>query len=187
MNLPSILESILFIAGEPVTINRLSKLAKKPEEEVIKALDELSANLAGRGIALIRKEHSAVLATNPKAQPFVSEIAREEFDRELTRAALETLSIILYKGPVTRSEIDFIRGVNSSFTVRNLMIRGLVERALNPKDARTYLYQPSMELLAFLGVESLENIPQYSEFRSKIDEYFQNLSSPNDSIGVGLP
>lgn len=187
MDLPSVIESILFISGEPVTISRLSKIAKKSEGEVIKALDELEANLAGRGIILVRREHSVALVTSPEAQLYIDEIAKEEFDRGLTRAALETLSIVLYKGPVTRPEIDFIRGVNSSFTVRNLMIRGLIERTLNPKDARTYLYKPSMQMLAFLGVGSLESIPHYSEFRAKIDEYLQNQSSKDDAMGVGLP
>lgn len=187
MNLSAIIESILFVSGEPITINRLSKLIQKPEEQVVEALDELAANLDGRGIVLVRKDHSVVLATNPQAQPFVDKIAKEVFDRELTRAALETLSIIIYKGPVTRAEIDFIRGVNSGFTVRNLMLRGLVERILNPKDGRAYLYQPSMQMLTFLGVKKIEEIPQYLEFRSKIDEYLQNPAFNLDSMGVGLP
>lgn len=190
MNLSSIIESILFVSGEPITVNRLSKLVKKPEEDVVKALDELGESLGGRGVVLIRKDHSAVLATSPAAQSFIDEIAKEVFDRELTRAALETLSIIIYKGPVTRTEIDFIRGVNSSFTVRNLMLRGLVERTVNPKDGRAFLYQPSVELFAFLGVKKIEEIPQYSEFRSKVDEYLQNSSSAGETMGetmgVGL-
>lgn len=188
MNLSSIIESILFISGEPVTINRLSKIAGASEEEIGKALDELAVNLDRRGIVLVRKDHWVVLATNPLAQPFVDKIAKEVFDRELTRAALETLSIIIYKGPVTRAEIDFIRGVNSGFTVRNLMLRGLVERTVNPKDGRAYLYQPSIQMLAFLGVKKIEEIPQYLEFRSKIDEYLQNPAPNIDStMGVGLP
>lgn len=191
MNLPAIIESILFVSGEPVTINRLSKLIQKSEEQVAEALDELAANLDGRGIVLVRKDHSVVLATNPQAQPFVDQIAKEVFDRELTRAALETLSIIIYKGPVTRPEIDFIRGVNSGFTVRNLMLRGLVERTVNPKDGRAYLYQPSIQMLAFLGVKKIEEIPQYLEFRSKIDEYLQNpalnIDSTMGAMGVRLP
>ena len=175
MDLTAAIEAILFISGEPVTIFRLAKLIQTSEEKIRESLEELAKMLAGRGITLLLKDDSAALATNPEQAGIVSKIAKEEFDRGLTRAALETLSIIIYNGPVTRPEIDFIRGVNSSFTIRNLMIRGLIERSPNPKDARAYLYRPSMQLLAFLGVEKLDSIPQFADFRADMDEYLGQL------------
>ena len=164
----------MFVSGEPVSIARLTKLTKKSASEVAAALDELSANLEGRGIVLVRKDEEAVLATSPEAADVVADIAAEEFNHDLTRAALETLAIIIYKGPLPRAEIDFIRGVNSGFSIRNLMVRGLAERVPNPKSTRTFLYRPSMELLAYLGVAKVDDIPQYKEFRVKMDEYLKS-------------
>lgn len=175
MKLSSLIESILFISGEPVSMARLMKLAKKSADEVTAALEELAVGLEGRGIILARKDDEVVLATSPAAATVVSEIAAEEYARDLTRAALETLAIIIYKGPLSRSEIDFIRGVNSSFSIRNLMVRGLVERIPNPKHARTFLYRPSMELLAYLGVAKIEDIPEYRDFRAKMDEHLKSI------------
>ena len=159
---------------------RLTKLAKKPMSEVEAALDELTANLEGRGVMLVRKDDEVMLATSPAAAGIVGQIADEEFDHDLTRAGLETLAIIIYKGPLTRPEIDFIRGVNSGFSVRNLMVRGLAERIPNPKYARTFLYRPSMELLAYLGVAKVEDIPEYRDFRLKMDEHLNSVQEKNE-------
>ena len=79
---------------------------------------------------------------------------------------METLAIILYKGSVTRSEIDYIRGVTSTFILRNLAIRGLVEKYINEEDKRTVLYKPTIDLLSYLGVESTEKLPSFSDLNS---------------------
>ena len=77
----------------------------------------------------------------------------------------------LYKNGVSRAEIDYIRGVGSSYTLRNLMVRGLVERIPDEKDSRVWLYRPSFEFLKYMGIEKLENLPQYDEFRKEIAEF----------------
>jgi segregation and condensation protein B len=69
---------------------------------------------------------------------------------------------VLYKGPITRAEIDYIRGVNSNFILRNLQVRGLVEKIDNPADQRSYLYKPTFQLLEFMGVTRLEDLPEYA-------------------------
>ena len=98
-----------------------------------------------------------------------SDHTKEELNRDLSKASLETLSIVLYKNGVSRSEIDYIRGVNSSFTLRALSVRGLVERILDPKDNRRYLYRPSFELFSFMGIKSVQELPEYGEVNKSIE------------------
>jgi segregation and condensation protein B len=98
--------------------------------------------------------------------------------RDLGKAGLETLTIILYKHPIKRSEIDYIRGVNSSFILRNLLIRGLIER-LTEKEGlgRGYLYKPTLELLSHLGVSKIENLPESASITSELE----NFATQNES------
>jgi len=94
---------------------------------------------------------------------------KEELNKDLSKASLETLSIILYKNGASRADIDYIRGVNSSFTLRAMAIRGLVEKTIDKKDSRRYIYKPSFELLSFMGVKSVEELPDYSEVSNSIN------------------
>jgi segregation and condensation protein B len=88
----------------------------------------------------------------------------------LTKSSLETLSIVLYKNGVSRSEIDYIRGVNSSFILRNLIVRGLIEKITDPKDSRRLLYRPTFDALSFMGITSIEQLPNYSEVITQLQE-----------------
>ena len=88
--------------------------------------------------------------------------ASEEYERDIGDAGLEVLAVLLYEGPSTRAMIDYIRGVNSSSTLRNLLLRGLVERSGNPEDGREYLYRPTTDLLAHLGSPTRESLPEYA-------------------------
>lgn len=169
------IESILFLKGEPMTIKQLSKLLKKTESEIKSALSSLQEKLSERGIRLLKKEDSFMLATAPESSKFTKELIKEEFDSELSKAALETLAIVVYRGPITRAEIDHIRGVNSTFTARNLLIKGLIEREINPKDSRSYLYKSSFQLLQYLGIQSIKDIPEYEDFNKKTEEFIENV------------
>ncbi len=84
------------------------------------------------------------------------------------KASLETLTIILYRGPITKSQIDYIRGVNSNFILRGLLIRGLIEREKNPDDERGFIYKPAIELITHLGIGSLSGLPEYTETQAQI-------------------
>lgn len=170
MNLENTIEAILFFKGEPVSIDRLKRILHKSETEIIEALNTLEQNLANRGIVLMRKGDEVMLATNKKAGDLIESLIKEELHKELGRAGLETLSIVLYLGPVSRSEIDYVRGVNSTFILRNLLIRGLVERIDNPKDKRSFLYQGTFELLSYLGVKTIQELPEYQTTRTEIEE-----------------
>ena len=87
---------------------------------------------------------------------------------------METLSIVLYKNGVSRSEIDYVRGVNSSFTLRALSVRGLVEKTIDAKDSRRYIYRPSFELLSFMGIKNVEELPDYGEVNKELQIIIKN-------------
>ena len=167
MVLKSVIETILFAYGEPLSEEKLAKLTKSKKENVASALEELAHDYKGRGLSLMRKDDKWCLGTNPENAKFVEDLMKSEFGEELSRAAVETTAIIAYKGPITRADIEYVRGVNSSFTLRNLMMRGLIERIENPKDARSFLYRISFEFLKHLGLTKIEDLPQYEEYRKE--------------------
>ena len=117
------------------------------------------------------------MATASESAEILKSVIKSEFDSELSKASLETLSIILYKNTASRAEIDYIRGVNSSFILRNLLVRGLIEREVKRGEDRSYVYKPSLSLLEHLGVKSLEELPDFVSISAKLKEF---LSSEKD-------
>jgi segregation and condensation protein B len=170
-NLEKQIEAILFWYGEPVSIKKLSQILKKNEEEISTALKNIEIKFSDRGIVLVFKEDEVTFGTSKDASEIIDELTKEELIRDLGKAGLETLSIIIFQGPLTRSEIDYIRGVQSTFIIRNLMIRGLIEKIPNPKDQRSFLYKPTFDLLSFMGITKIEEIPGYKEARDEIENY----------------
>jgi len=170
-NLEQKIEAVLFWKGEPVALKKLAQIFDADEGAINAALSALEANLAGRGIALVRKDDEVALATAKSASELIEKLTKEELIRDLGKAGLETLSIIIYQGPISRAEIDYIRGVQSNFILRNLTIRGLIEKVPNPSDQRSFLYRPTFELLSYMGVNKIEEMPQYAEARAEIESY----------------
>jgi segregation and condensation protein B len=170
MNLDAQIEAVLFWKGEPVAILKLAKIFNTTEEEIGKAILLLEKNLSERGLQLIKNDNHVSLGTRATLSPIIESLIKEDLSRDLGKAGLETLSIILYRGPVARKDIDYIRGVNSQFIIRNLMIRGLVERVSDEKDQRSFLYKPTFELLSYLGISSLEELPEYFAVKKEMDE-----------------
>ena len=106
--------------------------------------------------------------------PYFESLNKEELSKDLGKAGLETLSIIIYQGPISRAEIDYIRGVNSQFILRNLLIKGLIDRVDNPTDQRSFLYKPSLELFSFLGISKIEDIPDFESVKADILAFKNN-------------
>ena len=183
-NLVAIIESMLFVHGEPLSLARLSSLSQASEDEVRSALAILSADYEKRGIILVRHDNTYQLASHPSCAPYIEALAREEFTEELSRAAMETMAVIAYQGPLARASIDYIRGVNSSYTVRSLLMRGLIERMENPKDSRTPLYRASIDFLRHLGVARMEDLPDFMELTTAVrdaDAGIQSEEKPQTS------
>ena len=176
MNLESKIEAILFWKGESISRKKLSEILKMGQLEINEALEKLKENLVGRGIVLQEKENDLALGTRSELSNLIENLQKEELNKELSRASLETLSIVLYKNGVSRGEIDYIRGVNSSFILRALSVRGLVERMIDPKDNRRFIYKPSFELLSFMGISKVEELPDYNEVNNSIKMAAEGLA-----------
>jgi len=178
MNPVQQLEAVLFYFAEPKSLDELGKMLKTSREELNTSINILRESLSARGLRLIIAGDMVSLATAPEASEMIERMVKEEREKELGKAGLETLSIILYHGPLTRSAVDHIRGVNSTFIIRNLLVRGLVEKVENPEDQRSFLYRPTLDLLRFLGVGRVEDLPSYTETRAELESF---LSTPVSS------
>lgn len=184
MNLKSQLESILFVHGEPIGVARLVKITGAKRAEVESALEELAGEYRERGIILIKNGEEWQLATHPASKHVVEGLVTSELAEELSRAGLEVLSIIAYRGPASRAAIEHIRGVDSSYTLRNLLLRGLVERSENPADRRSYLYRISADFLKHLGLARAEELPRFKEFKAASVEPFSSAKATEDKPPV---
>ena len=161
----SIIESILFINGEPVKKTKLAKIfsekAKAADiENAIKTLSEKYSSMES-GLSLIEKDDEIQLVSNPENAEYVENLVKSELQDSLSNAALEVISIIAYRSPISKMDIEAIRGVNCSYTLRNLLLRGLVERNSDPKDGRSYVYSISFDFLRKLGISDVKKLPEY--------------------------
>lgn len=165
---PALLEALLFASGEPVEKKRLASLIGVSKDMLEKAVEVLKADLASRGLSLVETEDDIELRTSPEAAEFVKKLREAELSRDLGKASLETLAIVLYKGSATRSEIDWVRGVNSSAALRSLMLRGLIERTEDSEDRRRARYKTTVDALAHLGVTDKSMLPRYEELSASL-------------------
>jgi segregation and condensation protein B len=176
-NLESKIEAVLFWKGEPMSRKRLSEILKVDQTEINDGISKLKDNLKNRGVVLIEKDNEITLGTTPIFSELIEDLQKEEINKDLSKASLETLSIVLYKNEVNRHEIDYIRGVNSSFILRALSVRGLIDKSVDPKDSRRYVYKPSFDLLSYMGVKSIEELPEYNEISNSITSAVQDVDS----------
>lgn len=177
------LESILFYKNEPVSVKDLSTWLEASEEEVLVGLHALKESLSSRGITLLENRGEYSLVTNPNASALIEKILKEELSKDLSQASLETLAVILYKTPVTRKEIEYIRGVNVSFSLRNLLLRGLIEKIPSKLDERIFLYTPTTDTLKYLGITSVKDLPGYTEIVKEINHRSAELRANLESNG----
>lgn len=177
--LKSKIESILFMSGEPVKISKIAKVCQVENSEAESAIMVLQGEYAdNRGMVIIRKENEVQMATSPQNSDIVSQLVKSEMQESLSRASLEVLAIVAYRGPISRVGIEAIRGVNSSFILRALLMRGLVERIDNPSDSRSYLYKISFDFLKKLGLESIEKLPDWESLSH--DERIESIIGQNN-------
>ncbi len=181
MTLDQKIEAILFFKAESISVGKLAQMLGVGEDEIKQGLGVLEEKLSERGINLLYKEDKVMLGTAPQMGELIETLIKEELSKDLGKAGLETLSIVLYRGPITRSKIDYIRGVSSTFILRNLLVRGLVERIPNPDDQRSLLYKPTFELLSYLGLSKIEELPEYDEVKSEISS-FEKVNREEDKI-----
>ena len=181
--LKSAIEALLFIGGGPLSVERLKGIFEDASKEQIEAqLQALKADYDSRGAGVMLAEvaNGWQLATCPEQAPWVRKFKTVKVTTRLSRPALETLAIIAYKQPVTRPEIEAIRGVNIGGIVRNLMERRLV-KIVGKKDVagRPLLYGTSVEFLQYFGLKDLSSLPTLKEF--------QELDAGENSMVEDLP
>jgi len=155
-----ILESLLFVAGEPAPVERLATALELDAEDVELALLLLAETLQDRGIRLQRHHDKVQLVTMPEAADTIEIYLGLDLTTKLSRAALETLAIIAYRQPVTRPQIEAIRGVSSDGVIRTLLHRGLIEEVGRLETAgRPVLFGTTPDFLNYFGIGSLEDLP----------------------------
>jgi len=144
-DIDSQIEALLFIAAKPLTVKKLSDLVSAPSQIVTHTLERLHKRYTerGGGIRLIKSGTSWEMVTSDDVSEIVASYVKQEVSGELTKPSLETLAIVAYRGPLTRAEIEHIRGVNCSVILRNLLIRGLVEEMSDKKKL-----MPAFQVLA---------------------------------------
>jgi len=176
LQLSAILECLLFVAGEPVSPAHLAAVLDIPVGRVEKGLEELDGELKTRGLRLQRHTGRFQLTTAPELAEVVENFLGLEATTHLSRAALETLAIIAYQQPVTRPQVDSIRGVNSDGVMKSLLSKGLLEeegRADGP--GRPILYGTTPDFLRQFGLAALAELPPLSLPASEEDRDVNHL------------
>ena len=168
------LEGVLFYKAAPMKKAALAKLLGASDGEIETGLQTLAKRLEAGATRLLLTDTEAELVTAAELDELIESIRKDDLKRDIGKAGAETLAIILYRGPVTRSDIDRIRGVNSSFILRNLLVRGLIERS---GDGRAVQYKVTPALLAHLGVSEKSALPGYEEVMNTLDVYERNLET----------
>ncbi len=189
-NLKSKIESLLFVASRPLSLKKIGEEVGAEKNDVKNALDELIGEgaAAGRGIQIMEVDGEYQMSTNPDTAKMVKEFLKDEITGELTRPALETLTIVAYRGPISKPDLEQIRGVNCSLILRNLMIKGLAEAKASDKGGEA-LYNITFDFMRYLGIKKTSELPDYEKLsKSEIFEKILDLSAekeqPQDKISV---
>lgn len=158
------IEALLFVAGEPVTLGQLMRTLEVERELVEDALRSLAQEYEGRGLRIQRERDEVQMVTAPDCVGYVERFLGLQFSRKLSTAALETLAIIAFRQPITRAQVEEIRGVNCEGVLRNLVARGLVEELGRlDRAGRPIIYGTTFEFLQYFGLSDLRELPQVEE------------------------
>jgi segregation and condensation protein B len=168
MELSQQIEGLLFYKAAPMKKHALCKLFEVDENTLLSALSELNSHLQQGGVRLVESDTEVELVTAPELDTLIESVRKDEMKRDIGKAGAETLAIILYKGPISRAEIDRIRGVNSSFILRNLLVRGLIERDMQ-KNSSVFGITPS--LLSHLGISNRTELPNYATVLDQLEKF----------------
>lgn len=169
LQLTAVLEGLLFVAEQPLTIQELARVTRQPAREVRAALEELKAAWQERGILLQEQDGAFLLVSHPDVAPYVRELLGVHRSERLSRATLETLAVIAYYQPVTRAEIERMRGVNSDHTLAVLLGRELVAAGeRRPTPGRPIEYCTTFEFLKYFGLASLADLPERERFLAEL-------------------
>lgn len=166
------IEAVLFISAKPISIKKLAEFLDASVKEVEEAVAEIMRrhDIETSGMRVVRSGSEVQMMTSPNHTKLVREFVKDEFTGELTKPQLETLTVIVYRQPITKIELEQIRGINCSLILRNLAIRGLIE-VEESKSGTTY--RASHEFMRLLGLSDVSQLPDYEKLHS--DEKIQTL------------
>lgn len=169
MNIKSQIESLLFTSGHALSYKKLAEVLNISENEIGNIIKELANDYVknNSGLRLIFLDNKVQLVAAPESVEVVKKLVKSDFEEDLSQAALETLAIIAYRGPISRVAIESLRGVNCSFILQSLAIRGLIDRKNNPEDGRSYIYNVTFDFLKHLGLNKLEELPNYNDLKNE--------------------
>lgn len=177
------LESVLFVASKPTSTALLAKIVDATPDQTEQALRTLAANRKDTGIIVMEANGQWQLGTNPHNVELVKAFLTADLREKLTDATVEVLGIIAYRQPISKMEIEAIRGVNCQYSIRQLLMRGLIEKVTNPNDSRSNLYQVTTEFLQHMGMQTVADLPEFEKLTAsvKLPETPQTKTEPNAS------
>lgn len=182
MNIKRSIESLLFISPKPLSLKDLATVLEVKLSEVQREIEELIADYKNndRGILIIENSKKYQMSSSPESAKIVQKFMQSEVSGELTPASLETLTIIAYRGPIKKKDIEKIRGINCSLILRNLLIRGLIEEVAG-EEMEDNIYNVSLDFIKFLGISKLSDLPDYDQFNKseEIDALLGRLETEN--------
>ncbi|MFH1098665.1 MAG: SMC-Scp complex subunit ScpB [Candidatus Uhrbacteria bacterium] len=185
------IEALLFLADRPLTIRKVAEFLGTDQDAAREAIEVFQAtwNARGGGTVVLLHDNAAQVVTAPDLHEFVETYARDEVRGELTRPQLETLTVIVYRGPITKAELEQIRGVHCGLILRNLLIRGLIEQRRD-QQRHEDIYTASMDFLRHLGVTNVHELPNYEVLHAHptIAQYLEQVAgaaSATESSGGG--
>lgn len=183
------LEAVLFLHGEPISIKRIASLLEESEGEVRQSVDALKHKLQeeDRALTIIEEGDKIQLATKSAFAHIAEGFLKEELSGDLSPAAVETLAIICYFGPISKTRIEYLRGVNSGMILRNLAIRGLVEKEQDPDRPSGTLYSASFELLRRFGIEKRSDLPDFEKYKEMLQRMEEGKDIPEENTHPEVP
>ena len=164
LSLSALVESLLFVSPAPLSVTQIAKVLDVPARTIEKEIELLENVYQERGICIQRFQGKVQLVSAPQAAPYIEVLLGLDSSYRLSNAALETLAIIVYKQPITRPQVESIRGVNSDGVIKSLLAKGLIEevgRAETP--GRPALYSITSDFLQHFGLKSLDELPNLEE------------------------
>jgi segregation and condensation protein B len=163
------LEALLFAAGKPLAYPKLFRLLNAKEVHIKKAIASLREEYkkGKRGIQILDRNNTVEMVTNAEYGNVVSGLLKFEKEEQLSSSVLETLTIVAYRGPITRADLETVRGVNSQYTLRNLVKRGLIIQKQDMEDSRQSIYEVSERFLKHMGITSVAELPEFGELSQK--------------------
>ncbi|MEX2055003.1 MAG: SMC-Scp complex subunit ScpB [Candidatus Andersenbacteria bacterium] len=154
------LEALLFLAGEAVSFTELARLLNADSAMIKTQINELKQMLAAHGLTIVTTDTHAQLTTSPTVSDFVTQYITGE-SQDISAAAAETLALVAYRGPISRYDIDAIRGVDSRRMIRQLALRGLIRATTGESGVPRYVIAP--EFLEHLGLTDRSELPRFAE------------------------